>query len=674
MSYIQKSDNIVVNAKLTSIGRKLLASGALNYTYYALGDSEIDYRSIYDLSNSQILRPKDSNPDIKCKIPPISVDDLFKTIPTIIPVEVKVVNTAKERGLFTGTTGNYSAQTNSTYCYSTGIISGTSVTGGTSISIENDGSLISQEPGVGTYMLVKWLNPAASGLTTGKGVIDSTKPVPYLFYKIQSKTGTLTANTLSVTVDRTLPNFSGLSTSSTVIFYPSGDSINTFYGSGSTTPYWNENTLAFNSNCNIGNGDVPVWNMNIVYTNTMEGIDETVYQGKDYYGSTGYTGFKQYIGSLSGKSVGIIHYTNHSISNYYGESLNISTPVLELPTIMYDNSTGTTIGLRLVCDITKKSLSGFTGLTYYSLLVDGGDGSEIGKVFNDLKVFAIEDQEIIAAMSYKSNRNWTLPKPTYVGQDITLPNQTGLIKNTEKVYITYLLQNTSGYTQYGNYGLSTGLHCQSYITVTGETTVSKNVRFYVPPSISKFMRSSGGTISYSGNGFTAQKIKVLVQKATSLTQTGPTSNGWKEIDITSKIQNYATWSGSTIDPTDLSGFVFSINGDQYTGATAYNLNNYITVPVLSDTTKLQFGEETVFFGNIKTNIQATVYKTRILFEAKGNEYNVSVNPTWIDGNSVYIDEVGIYDIDKQLVAVGKLSSPIEKKFGKYSLIDLSIDF
>jgi hypothetical protein len=49
MSYIQKSDNIVVNAKLTSIGRKLLASGALNYTYYALGDSEIDYRSIYDL-------------------------------------------------------------------------------------------------------------------------------------------------------------------------------------------------------------------------------------------------------------------------------------------------------------------------------------------------------------------------------------------------------------------------------------------------------------------------------------------------------------------------------------------------------------------------------------------------------------------------------------------------
>jgi hypothetical protein len=157
---------------------------------------------------------------------------------------------------------------------------------------------------------------------------------------------------------------------------------------------------------------------------------------------------------------------------------------------------------------------------------------------------------------------------------------------------------------------------------------------------------------------------VLLQKATSLTQTGPTSNGWKEIDITSKIQNYATWSGSTIDPTDLSGFVFSINGDQYTGATAYNLNNYITVPVLSDTTKLQFGEETVFFGNIKTNIQATVYKTRILF----------VNPTWIDGNSVYIDEVGIYDIDKQLVAVGKLSSPIEKKFGKYSLIDLSIDF
>ena len=40
------------------------------------------------------------------------------------------------------------------------------------------------------------------------------------------------------------------------------------------------------------------------------------------------------------------------------------------------------------------------------------DGNIVGKVFNDLKVFVIEDQELLFAMSYKANRSWTLPEFT----------------------------------------------------------------------------------------------------------------------------------------------------------------------------------------------------------------------------------------------------------------------
>ena len=38
--------------------------------------------------------------------------------------------------------------------------------------------------------------------------------------------------------------------------------------------------------------------------------------------------------------------------------------------------------------------------------------NERNKVFNDLKVFVIEDQELLFAMSYKANRSWTLPEFT----------------------------------------------------------------------------------------------------------------------------------------------------------------------------------------------------------------------------------------------------------------------
>ena len=42
----------------------------------------------------------------------------------------------------------------------------------------------------------------------------------------------------------------------------------------------------------------------------------------------------------------------------------------------------------------------------------------VGKVFNELKMFVIEDQELLFAMSYKSNRSWTLPDYTAITQDI----------------------------------------------------------------------------------------------------------------------------------------------------------------------------------------------------------------------------------------------------------------
>jgi hypothetical protein len=43
MSYIINNTNPFVSIKLTEIGREKLASGSLNFSFWAIGDSEINY-------------------------------------------------------------------------------------------------------------------------------------------------------------------------------------------------------------------------------------------------------------------------------------------------------------------------------------------------------------------------------------------------------------------------------------------------------------------------------------------------------------------------------------------------------------------------------------------------------------------------------------------------------
>ena len=68
------------------------------------------------------------------------------------------------------------------------------------------------------------------------------------------------------------------------------------------------------------------------------------------------------------------------------------------------------LGLTLTPKNGLKLLTGDTkslNINYYDLC-DNWD-NVVGKVFPDLKIFVIEDQELLFALSYKSNRSWTLP-------------------------------------------------------------------------------------------------------------------------------------------------------------------------------------------------------------------------------------------------------------------------
>ncbi|PCI27770.1 hypothetical protein COB55_05175 [Candidatus Wolfebacteria bacterium] len=738
MSFVNQTPSPLISSRLTTVGRKLLSSGSLVFTSFSVADSEIDYGQgrdldpIYDHGNNRVLSPFDVNPDLKYKIPQLEKlsyqsQDFYQPLPTLVPVENEITNTAKQRGFFSGTPNNYSAFTfqspNDPLRYlhqADAVLHISGVTGGTSMRVYSASTFTGgTQPGVQDYALIEWRNPSMSGLTrytNNRDVVNIPfdQPIPWLWYKIEAISGDLaTSGILDLTLDRDILNFHALSgatqqlsgesetTLAGVYFYPSGNSIDTFYGSGETTQYWNEDTLAFNNTSNLANDELNIWNMNIVHTETIAGNDLTTFETHTDYGSTGYTGIKNYLGYTfdkpEQKAIGIIHYTNHSISNFYGESLHKDTIKLHLPTIMWHHNDGTTLGLELSnVGETKKNLilgdtldpsntnSGLT-TTYYDLT--DSSGNTVGKVLNDLKTIIIHDEELLAAMSYKSNRNWSLP--TLEGNAVSVTSSVGtnvFSPQTQQMWVSYLFENFGTWTgdttgTPTNLGTTNGIHCQNYTLITGDTNQTPTpgvAQVRIPLGELPYMRSVAELETLSGTGWNANVIKLICQR-TALGQR-PKADSWRFLDVTSGLTNFSTTELTSIDPDDLDGSanqeVFNITKELFdsNSGNTYVLNDLIQIPTSSQPDNLQFGDEVFFFGNIETDIQAISYKTKFVLPLGGSQYNASINPTFRGDTSVFVSDIGIYDNSLNLVAVGKLNKPIEKKVGKTVIIELSIDF
>ena len=683
MSFIQKSDAVIINTKLTNAGRLLLATGGLTFKKIEFGDSEIDYEflrnneSIIDGTDLIIMRPKDANPKIKYPIPIVNTNAESKAaITSISPQGISVTNTAKQRGFFTGSTNSgFTAFTSTTYILDKRVISSNVLTGTTLLRLDSASAVTS-----GSCLLIDIRNPKLSAFTDTVGAIQEAYPRPFIWYKA------LAINGNNVTVDKPLPNFSGQAgtVKSVVYVYPPNNAIDNYYSTGTSVSYWNDNTLAFNSNCNIASDDVNVWNFNIIYKHAPAGVVNGLIP--PYYDSAIFSGFKEYIQGYTTKTgdtmLGIIHFTNKSISNYYGEGFNGNTFKIDLPTIMYHAKTATTLGITLKSSgstltnakkIQPTTLAGFT--TEYYDLVETSTQNIVGKVFNDLKIAIIEDQEILNAMSLKSNRSWTLPNANFVSRNSNLsllPILRPSSVETNYLAITYLLQSNNNYSASTNYGYSTGIHC-GYITKIYPQTIPQVVDFNISSADLQFMQSSEGLSA--GTGFNANKFKIIAQKV-PLGQE-PDSDSWIEYDYTPKLDNYTSWSATTIPVSNLAGRTYTFTNTEYTAGTTYTVTDYIgALPTTSNPNDgLAFGEESILLGNINCDIKAVVYRTKIVQRLNFNQYNTSTNPTFDDAqDDVYVTEAGIYDDNNNLVAIGKLNNPIKKNGNKLFTLELDMDF
>ena len=747
MSYINKQSTTLVRVKLTDTGREQLAKGQLTFANYIIGDSEVDYNYVKGWKEfvpsigastgefyfveadgniqknifSKVLRPKDDNPFFSTFllnqsnqfVYPLNQQSNIQLIKGI------VTNEAEDRGFFSGSTVDTGlvAQTGSKFIKESGTIDLGKFDGSADFTTYTQGILVLDTPltatSVNDYIVFRFSNPTL-GNVTGNTMTAATVNTTYNITYLSGST---------IRVDRTLPTLDAYS--GTVITYytlPGGDNpTDDYYGLSSLSAYWNTGTLSFDSSCDICVENIPVWNMNNVWTENPAGLfkDSPInFHEHNLFGSEQYTGTKQYLGynenlvcdtndatSICGvnqslsyidpyrKSISIIHYTNSCISNFYGEQfyvdqetgklLNLDIPVMWHRRNDVGTGSGTTLGMRFTSDTIKKTLSSNNDIEYYDLIEFSGMSVTptlplvVGKVFPQLQIVVIDNEELIAAMSYRSNRNYTLPD---LSAELISPvngNCTGSLKAGERMYLTYWLENVGTGTT-GTTTITTPiLPAQRYIVVDNDTNSDKDVQFRIN-NVGQlpYMRKREDVL-YDGYGFFADTFKVLSQIVSISSQARPLPSNWRVTDFTST--NITGNSGETINPKlfenqnpNITGFI--LTGSLYTGSSIFNLGAELDMSNASYYDRLTLGDERLFYGNLRTHIGATIYKSLFNINIDGASISSSSNPTFEFGDDRYISEIGILDNNQNLVLVGKLSRPIRIADSTTASIELTIDF
>ena len=719
MSYIIKNTSGLINTRLTDVGRRNISQGNFSISYFQIGDSEVSYSAVtnYNQTNNNILMPafnaqndtgspQSNKQNIKYPYYVQGGNGGTYGIPFLDNKIQPVYNSAGPKGFFVtgGTQGNWSAQTSSAYTVTSNYwVDMTTLTGQTTIDIELDPAfcaITSGTPSINDYVTL---------ILDGNGGCGDFGTYPILTYRIQDidpSTGTTATTVFTLTLDRSVPDYSAIAINGNMaraLIYPSG--MTQLYDTITPAPYWQTDTLNFESPCDVTNREnTVIWNMNIPWSVNPAGVFTSQYEGYNYYGSVTYLGTKEYLGYQTEsaqtdtslvyyynsfdeeiivtpkeqKAIAIIHYTNQDIDNVYGEKFstvpfdpqnpNDDTGLarhfkLTLPTLMWHKSSASTIGETFYIDplgydlckpyyikSTENIDMNDPGIRYYHLWDTNpdtnGNLNRIGKVFPDQEIVVIDDEEIIASMSYKANRNWTLtaPKLSLISPNTcnTGQDSTGILTNdVQKMWVTYRLDST---------GFTDSLHCNYYSVITGPgtgcTIDSQNVAVRFG---NEFPFLSEGTLS----GYSANSFKVLCQLISGTTQPSPTS--WREIDFTSEISGtsingYLTVSG-------LTGTTFQITNALYNSATTYNLANYIDIPQNGYPEILNFGDEYYFYGNLETDITATIYEMRYLINLGRNQFTNTSNPTWTSGTTSYVTEIGLYDSNYDLIVISKLQSP-----------------
>ena len=659
MSYLQANTSGVLAARITNYGRKKIAQGNFNISYFQIGDSEFDYGfSDFDgITNppQKVLMPLDKDNQVKY---PYKVSESTLTGTTYgIPqqfAETKIVTNNMGPA---GYVSEYIASGTSVQTpYQ--VIDISQIDGSNTITVTNGAAFYNTQ-----YITIMMDYPGMNNVIN--------RSATSLVYKIISVVGNV------LTLDRGTPNLSSLSNKNITII------SNEYSGS---TFVCDETT--------VNEDQQASWNLENVWSAKAAGLDyPTEDERLSGYTSNVFVSTKEFFGYNS--SSGQTSNTGTTITNCFGDAimvlpeeqhslsiLHFSKPgdilvdpdltfkyedyishstaddieyfQIYIPFMCYDRNTGTTIGGLFLMDsadyyINSSAVDTRNYQMKYRYLLDE-NGYRVGKIFVNHKVIVFVDQEIVAILDYKSNRRYTLPIPriSLVPTDSKCDENgdalNPLIMGTgDTVFVTYLFQYSYD-LQYN------ALHCNHYSKIVGtEQTGDVSIRF--SDNCFTFMETTlnpGAT-----TGYIADMFSILVQKVTTGQQPDPTL--WRIIDFTSQIPNHY---GGIIDPDNLRNARFVITNSDYENGSRYDLENYLGLLPDEPSTLPEFGDEQPFTGSVKLVRASDIEVLRYLINLPETEFTTTQNPSYVSGKPKRFTEIALLDDNKNVLVIAKTSSPV----------------
>ena len=367
MGYILKNNTQgFLITRLTDVGRQKISEGNFNISYFQLGDSEVNYtantNSSFNFNTLNVLEPaytahnatsypQSTKNEVKYPFYLQDTTSVTYGIPLSQPGVDSVFNVASPLGFFTaGTVNGTYSPIKSGVTYNSRFKTLTSqFSSDNTINISSNACTgVANSTISANTLMFAYINGSASDCTT------LTNCFPILTYRVVTNTASQT-----LTLDRPTPN---LNTT-----YSQGDANLFFYKFSASsfdvsTPFTyydtlNRDVINYESICTPYDGYSKIWNMNIPWSENPAGINApggpTNYPNFDSYKSATYLSTKEYFGYQSSKgqyfmrpdgttattdtwyynsfgdkifvepeeqkTISIIHYSNNSIINYYGE-------------------------------------------------------------------------------------------------------------------------------------------------------------------------------------------------------------------------------------------------------------------------------------------------------------------------------------------------------------------
>ncbi len=674
MSFQRKEPSTFINIKLTDVGRRMLADGKLKFSRAVLSDREIDYdvisRNGHNALNNRILAPKDYHPNVSNNFDNSGFLRLGAN--TIKSTKLIITANTSTAGLFTGSTNNWSVDT--TKCKARA----TTTAINTSSNRVTFGSIVGAAISTNDIVYIPWEPDDVSGSASASPIILSGRPINGMWYRITSA-----VSSSVFIVDRQVPYFASLRN---VPAY--------FYPYSASSYYWSSYTV-----------DSRVWGLSIIRNNDVEGTWGTV-SGYTSYPSIVYNGSKHYFGLNNGdyKSIGILHYTGRYSGNTYAEEFIEKSFRLDLPTVLWHNvnqptGAGVGFGVSFYDSYGGTSFDPVANTTYRELRENySGTSIVVGRVYHKLKMAVITDQELLMAMTYKSNRSFTLPElnleltttppygyvatgataTTYSSSgSITTPSSLvvkGISKSSATYYVTYIVDSVTANTgSYETYGYPSSIHCGYIKKIVGEVDEYGQPKF-IKATFNRGFPYMRQTPSSSGLGWAAHTLNILIQEVDNNEKNNSvdtiSANKWRKMYTNGMFS--ATTSETAINPRALSHAELILTQEDYDASTNYYLPSVFT----TNQNYLNFGDENFLFGNINVDVQAAVFKSSIMVMLDSNRFNHSNNSTY-NGNKnkyTYITEIAILDDSNNVVGVAKPTYPIKKNELGFVGFLLEMDF